>query len=87
MITEGHDRFHHEKEDIINTALKMGLYQHIDDTSCRVNGKNHYTHILCGPLFTAFFTRPHKDRLTILEMLCHSELKFDFNHVAYEFMK
>lgn len=50
-------------------------------------GKNFYTHILCGPLFTAYFTRPHKDRLTILEILCRNELNFSFNHVAYEMMR
>jgi hypothetical protein len=87
MITEGHDLFHQEKEDIIDAALKTNPYQHIDDTSCRVKGKNHYTHILCSPLFTAFFTRPHKDRLTILEILCRNKLMFDLNQEAYDLMR
>ena len=37
MITEGHEVFHREKEDIIDAGLKAGLYQHIDDTGCKVN--------------------------------------------------
>jgi len=86
MITEDHDGFHQEKEDIINAGLKASPYQHVDDTGCRVNGKNHYAHILCNPYFTAFFTRPQKDRLTILEILSRSELKFKFNNDAYELM-
>ena len=86
MITEDHDLFHQEKEDIINAGLKATKYQHIDDTGARVNGKNQYAHILCNPYFTAFFTRPHKDRLTILEILCRNELKFTFNAQAYELM-
>ena len=54
MLTENHEIFHKEKEEIFNAGLKAGPYQHIDDTTCRVNGENHYTHILCSPLFTAF---------------------------------
>lgn len=87
IIAEGHDLFHHEKEDILDAALKTSLYLHIDDTACRVNGKYYHTHILCGPLFTAYFTRPHKDRLTILEIFCRSELKFSFDHNAFIIMK
>ena len=86
MITENHDQFHQEKEDIISAGLKANPYQHLDDTSCRVNGKNQYTHILCNPYFTAYFTRPKKDRLTILEILCRNELKFTINNDAYELM-
>ena len=86
MITEDHDLFHQEKEDIINAGLKANIYQHIDDTGCRVNGKNHYTHILCNPYFTGFFTRPKKDRLTLLAILCRSELKFKFNESTYALM-
>ncbi len=86
MITEGHDLFHHEKEDIIDAGLKASTYQHVDDTGCRVNGKNHYTHILCNPYFTGFFTRPKKDRLTLLAILCRSELKFKFDESTYALM-
>lgn len=86
MITENHDVFHQEKEDIINAGLKASPYQHIDDTSCRVNGINHYTHILSSPWFTAYFTRRKKDRLTLLEIFCRDELKFTINHDAYDLM-
>lgn len=86
MITEDHDLFHHEKEDIIDAGLKASTYQHVDDTGCRVNGKNHYTHILCNPYFTGFFTRPKKDRLMLLAILCRSELKFKFDESTYALM-
>jgi len=86
MITEDHDLFHREKEEIIDAGLKASTYQHVDDTGCRVNGKNNYTHILCNPYFTGFFTRPKKDRLTLLAILCRSELKFKFNESTYALM-
>jgi len=86
MLTENHTVFHQEKEDIIKQGLKSTEYQHIDDTGCRVKGKNNYTHILCNPFYTAFFTRPKKDRLTLLELLCVDELKFSFNDESYNLM-
>lgn len=86
FITEGHEKFHQEKEEIINAGLQATSYQHIDDTGSRVNGKNHYTHILCNPYFTAYFTRPSKDRLTLLKILCRGELMFQFNEESYNLM-
>ena len=86
MLTEGNDIFHQEKEDIVDAGSKAGLYQQMDDTGSRVNGKNHYTHVLCNDFFTAYFTRRKKDRLTLLELLCRDQLKFMFNQEAYELM-
>lgn len=86
MITEKHEIFHKEKEDIIDAGIKVSPYQHIDDTTCRVNGENQYTHILCSPLYTAFFTRPKKDRLTLLDIMCRGDLRFTINDDTYELM-
>ena len=47
----------------------MSDYVQIDDTSARVNGTNQYCQIVCSPLFTAYFTTPKKDRLTVLSVL------------------
>jgi hypothetical protein len=78
-LTEDNDIFHAEKEDIIDAGRAASPYQQMDDTSSRVNGKNHYTHVLCNDFFTAYFTRPGKDRLTLLELLCREQLMFLFN--------
>ncbi len=86
ILVEDHDTFHQEKEDIFNSGMIFSDYQQVDDTGCRVNGKNHYTHVFCSPLFTAYFTRKNKDRLTLLEILCRGELKYAFNEQAYELM-
>jgi len=86
MITEGHEQFHQEKEAIISAGLKATTYQHLDDTGCRVNGENWHTHILCNPYFTAYFTRPKKDRLTILDVVCRGQLKFKLSQDSYDLM-
>ena len=38
-------------------------------TPVRVNGTNQYCQNVCSPLFTACFTTPKKDRLTVLSVL------------------
>ena len=52
-----------------------------------LKGLNHYTHILCHELYTAYFTRPNKDRLTVIEILTQGDLTFVFNEVSYTLMK
>jgi len=86
MLTDNHDVFHQEKEDIVDAGLKAP-YQQTDDTGARVNGKNHHVHILCNPFYTAYFTRPKKDRLTVLELFSRGELKFSMNPSSFELMK
>lgn len=87
MLTENHEVFHQEKEDIFTEGLKSSRYTHIDDTGSRVNGKNFYTHVFCNPLFTAYFTRPHKDRATILDILCRGNLRYEFNSTTGDILK
>jgi len=86
IISDDQSIFHQEKADIIAAGLPSSIYQHIDDTGARVNGENHYTHVLCHPFYTAYFTRPKKDRLTILALLSGDSLVFQFNHEALELM-
>jgi len=87
IITDHHELFHQEKADIVQAGLPSTIYQQMDDTSARVNGRNHYTHILCNEYYTAYFTRPRKDRLTVLEILSQNLLTFCFNESAYALME
>ena len=63
-------------------------YVQTDDTSARVRGENHYTHILSHSLFTAFFTESRKNRMTILKILLNKrELQFLINSKTLEITK
>lgn len=62
-----------EADEILIAGLGSSSWQHIDDTSTRVNGVNHYCHILCNPFYTAYATRRRKDRLTVVSVLQNSE--------------
>jgi len=86
ILTNDHEIFHEEKNDIVSAAFQSTDHQQIDDTGARVNGKNHYTHILCNDFYTAYFTRKNKTRLTIIEILTQGEMQFCFNESSYDLM-
>ena len=87
MLTDKASVFHEEKRAILQAGLQSGPDHHIDDTSARVNGKNHYVHVLCNPFYTAYFTCPKKDRLTILELLSPGGLRFSCDLESIDLMK
>lgn len=86
LRTKNLDIFHQEKEDIVNAGINSTPYQHLDDTGAREAGKNRYVHVLCNPYYTAYFTTPKKDRLTILEVLSCGTLNFTFSEESYQLM-
>jgi hypothetical protein len=47
-----------------------------------VNGNNHYTHVLCDPYYSAFFTTERKDRLTVLD-ICRNFAPREFIYNDY----
>ena len=69
MLIKSQDEFHAESDAVFEAGKRSSPYQHIDDTATRVDGQNQNCHVLCNPVYTAFRTRPHKDRLTVLEVL------------------
>lgn len=80
LLTKQHQPWQTEKDEIYQAGLESSSWQHIDETSTRVNGHNHFCHILGNPLYTAYFTRPGKDRLTVIEILqnvTEAPLQFD----------
>ena len=69
IVRDAAELFQGEKEEIFRAGLAATTYQHIDDTSARVGGESWHTHIVCNPFHSTYFTTPHKDRLTILDLL------------------
>lgn len=84
VLTNDETGFNQEKKDIFRAALEHTPYHQIDDTTVRVNGKNQYSQIFCNPYYTAFFTVPGKDRLSILDLLlCGRERTYRFDQEAF----
>ena len=79
---------HAEKAALYQAGLASSPWQHVDDTSTRVNGQNEYCHIVCNPLYTAYFTTPAKDRLTIIDVLTnHRPRRFLLNVEALGYVE
>ena len=87
MLLDKTGVFHQEKEAILKAGLQSTQDHHIDDTSARVNGKNHYVHVLCNRFYTAYFTRAQKDRLTLLKILSSDRLSFRCDLQSIDLMK
>lgn len=69
ILIEDQDTFHTEKDAIYEAGLRSSPWQHIDDTSVRVNGQNRYCQIVCNPLHTTYFTTEKKNRLIVIDVL------------------
>src|SRR5256884_7263268 len=83
LLIKDHTVFHAEKAALYQTGLASSPWQHLDDTSTRVNGQNGYCHIVCNPLYTAYFTTATKDRLTVIDVLAnHQPRRFLVNAEA-----
>jgi Transposase IS66 family len=80
LLVKEKQAWHEEKSEVVQAGLASTTWQHIDDTGTRVNGENQHCHILCNPFYTAYFTEPHKDRLTVIRVLQGgAEASFLFN--------
>ena len=71
LLIKNQDNWHAEKEAVYLAGLQSTSWQHVDDTATRVNGENQHCHIICNPLYSAYFTRPRKDRLTVIDILAN----------------
>jgi len=61
--------FHAERSAIYEAGLASSPWHLLDATGTRVNGRNEYCHIVCGPLYTVYSTQPSADRLSVLDVL------------------
>ena len=69
LLIKNQTVFHDEKAAVVEAGLRSTPWQHTDDTATRVNGQNEHCHVLGNPFYTAYFTLPSKDRLTVLTVL------------------
>jgi hypothetical protein len=88
LLIKDQDEFHAEKEAVYAAGLCSSPWQHIDETSTRVNGVNEHCHTVCNPLYTTYVTTDKKDRLAVLEALLNGRaLTFQLNAEAYTWLE
>src|SRR2546428_2409789 len=87
FLIQDQEQFHAESAAVVQAGLASSPWQHLDSTGTRVNGKNEQCHILCNPLYTASWTLPAKDRLSLLRVLQGgADPVFQMNALALELM-
>lgn len=88
MLIKDKEAFHAEKDAIYEAGLRSSPWQHIDETGARVKGQNQHCHIVCNPLYSAYFTTEKKDRLTVIDVLSNaSQRRFLLNDEAFELLR
>jgi hypothetical protein len=88
ILIKDKETFHAEKDAIYEAGLRSSPWQHIDETRARVNGQNQHCHIMCNPLYSAYFTTEKKDRRTVIDVLRNaSERRFLLNDEAFELLR
>jgi hypothetical protein len=87
LLLEDQDVFHSESDAVYESGLRSTNYQQTDSTLTRVNGQNQNCHIVCNPFYTVYRTLPHKDRLSVLDVLRNGRpRRFCLNQTALDFL-
>jgi len=80
--------FHAEKDAVYEAGLRSSPWQHTDDTQTRVNGQNQHCHVVCNPVYSAYQTKPTKERLTVLDVLRNGrQRRFRLNQEALSYLE
>ena len=90
ILASGQD-LKEEGMGIHRNGLEAGLYNQTDTTGSRFDGVNYHTHVFGNEYYTAYFTTPHKDRQTVLDLLrCGQPRTYVLNERAfsiYDYLK
>ena len=85
LLTEGHERFHQEKDSLLPAAREVSTYLQTDDTSARHRGQAGHTLHIGNDLFATFFTTDTKSRVNFLKILLqpYHDYLFDGDALFY----
>ena len=87
VLTQGHDEFYKEKQDILEAGLKNSSYVVVDDTGLRQNGKNGFCTHVGNEQFAFFQPSLSKSRLNFLEILRGKHTDYCLNQYGLEYLK
>ena len=87
IITEGKERFHSEKDEILRVGLQASTHVNVDDTGARHGGKNGYCTHIGNEAFAWFESSESKSRMNFLNLLRGSAKDYALNNDAIEYMK
>jgi hypothetical protein len=86
LITEGKERFHEEKDEILRVGLRVSQHIQVDDTGARHQGRNGYCTHIGNEWFAWFETTESKSRINFLELLRAGYTDYVVSGEALEYM-
>lgn len=86
LITEGKEKFHLEKDEILKVGLQVSGHVHVDDTGARHNGKNGYCTHIGNEWFAWFESTKSKSRINFLGLLRAGHTDYVLSGEAFEYM-
>jgi len=87
LLTENHDGFIAEAQDVLRAGLETSPFVSVDDTGARHAGKNGFCTQIGNDWFTWFGTRFSKSRLNFLDLLRAGHTDYVLNDAAYGYMR
>lgn len=87
LLTEKHDDFLAEAQDVLRAGLETAAFVSVDDTGARHAGKNGFCTQIGNDWFTWFGTRPSKSRLNFLDLLRAGHTDYVLNDAAHGYMR
>lgn len=87
LLIHGHEQFHQEREDILETGIACSRVLLVDDTGARHDGKNGYCTVIGNETFTVFASTSSKSRVNFLTLLQGQRRSHVLNPVAISYMK
>jgi Transposase IS66 family len=87
LLTEGHEAFYQEKDNLLPAAREVSTYLQTDDTSARHRGKGGHTLHIGNDLFASFFTTDTKSRVNFLKILLTPHQGYLFNGDALFYLE
>jgi hypothetical protein len=86
LLTDGKERFHREKDEILRVGLRVSSQVHADDTGARHKGKNGYCTHIGNKWFAWFESTNSKSRINFLRLLRSGYEDVVLNDLALEYM-
>ena len=87
ILTEKHDDFHIEKDDLLAKGLQSTGYITTDDTGARHKGKNGFVTHIGNEWFAWFKSSNSKSRINFLSLLRAGKVGYQVNTDALTYMK
>ena len=85
MLIHGHELFHQEREEILETGIACSRMLLVD--GARHDGKNGYCTVIGNDTFTVFASTASKSRVNFLTLLQGNRRSHVLNSVALSYMK